>query len=61
MVERSPAHRRALIVEDESLFAMSLAVDMQALGFATCDLAANGQDAFLHGKSARYCSDGRKS
>jgi hypothetical protein len=47
MVQRSPAHLRALIVEDESLFAMSLAVDMQALGFATCDLAANGQDAFL--------------
>jgi two-component system, response regulator PdtaR len=47
MVQRSPAHRRALIVEDESLFAMSLAADMQALGFATCDLAANGQDAFL--------------
>jgi YesN/AraC family two-component response regulator len=26
---------------------MSLAVDMQALGFATCNLAINGQDAFL--------------
>ena len=47
MVEHSPAGRRALIVDDETLFAMSLAVDMQALGFATCDLAANGQDAFL--------------
>ena len=47
MVEHSPAGRRALIVEDETLFAMSLAVDMQALGFANCDLAANGQDAFL--------------
>jgi two-component system, cell cycle sensor histidine kinase and response regulator CckA len=47
MVQRSPAHRRALIVEDEYLFALSLAADMQALGFATCDLAANGQDAFL--------------
>jgi DNA-binding NarL/FixJ family response regulator len=47
MVEHSPAERRALIVEDETLFAMSLAVDMQALGFATCDLAANRQDAFL--------------
>jgi DNA-binding response OmpR family regulator len=42
-----PAQRRALIVEDESLFAMSLTVDMQALGFNTCDIAANGQDAFL--------------
>jgi DNA-binding NarL/FixJ family response regulator len=47
MVEHSAAGRRALIVEDETLFAMGLAVDMQALGFATCDLAANGQDAFL--------------
>lgn len=47
MIEHSPAQRRALIVEDESLFAMSLALDMQALGFAICDLAANGQDAFL--------------
>ena len=47
MVEHSAAQRRALIVEDESLFAMSLAADMKALGFATCDIAANGQDAFL--------------
>ena len=47
MIEHSAAGRRALIVEDETLFAMGLAVDMQALGFATCDLAANGQDAFL--------------
>ena len=47
MFEHSPAKRRALIVEDETLFAMSLAVDMQALGFANCDLAATGQDAFL--------------
>jgi DNA-binding NarL/FixJ family response regulator len=47
MTQSSPAHRRALIVEDEPLFAMGLAADMQALGFDTCDLAANGQDAFL--------------
>ena len=47
MVEHSPAERRALIVEDETLCAMSLSVDMQALGFANCDLAATGQDAFL--------------
>ena len=47
MVKHSLAERRALIVEDETLFAMSLAVDMQALGFANCDLAATGQDAFL--------------
>jgi DNA-binding NarL/FixJ family response regulator len=47
MTQNSSAHRRALIVEDEPLFAMGLAADMQALGFDTCDLAANGQDAFL--------------
>ena len=47
MIQRSPAHLRALIVEDEYLLALSLATDMQALGFASCDLAANGQDAFL--------------
>ena len=41
------SQRRALIVDDEYLFAMSLAVDMQALGFDTCDVAANAQDAFL--------------
>ena len=63
MVEHSAAQRRALIVEDESLFAMSLAVDMQALGFATCDIAANGQDAFFKGDggSVRHCPDGRES
>ena len=47
MAQYSPAHRRALIVEDEPLFAMGLAVDMQALGFDTCDVAATAQDAFL--------------
>ena len=47
MAQYSPAHRRALIVEDEYLFAMSLTVDMQALGFDTCDVAATAQDAFL--------------
>ena len=47
MVQRSPAQPRALIVDDEYLFVLSLAADMQALGFASCDLAANGQDAFL--------------
>ena len=46
MVKHSLAERRALIVEDETLFAMSLAVDMQALGFADPDVAT-GQDAFL--------------
>ena len=38
---------RALIVDDEYLFALSLAADMQALGFDICDIAANRQDAFL--------------
>ena len=47
MAQNSSAHRRALIVEDEPLIAMGIAADMQALGFDTCDLAANGQDAFL--------------
>jgi len=47
MVQCSPAQPRALIVDDEFLFALSLAADMQALGFASCDIAANGQDAFL--------------
>ena len=47
MVEHSPAGRRALIVEDETVFAIGLAVDLQALGFANFDLAANGHDAFL--------------
>ena len=47
MAQDSPTHRRALIVEDEPIFAMGLAADMQALGFDTCDLAADGQNAFL--------------
>jgi DNA-binding NarL/FixJ family response regulator len=47
MAQLWPAHRRALIVEDETMFAMGLVADMCALGFDTCDLAANGQDAFL--------------
>ena len=51
MAEHSPAHRRALIVEDETLFAMGLAEDMHALGFDTCDLATDAQDAFLQAMS----------
>jgi CheY-like chemotaxis protein len=47
MAQDARAHRHALIVEDEPVFAMGLAADMQALGFDTCDLAANGHDAFL--------------
>ena len=42
-----PAQPRVLIVDDGYLFALSLAADMQALGFDICDIAANGQDAFL--------------
>jgi DNA-binding response OmpR family regulator len=49
MVEHSPVQRRALIVEDETLFAMSLAVDMQALGFSTCELAAKGPRRIFEG------------
>ena len=46
MAQRSPPHhRRALIVEDEILFAINLEADMHALGFDICDLAANGQQA----------------
>src|SRR5512135_354302 len=48
MTQRSPPHRRrALIVEDEPLFAIGLKTDMHALGFRSCDLASNGQQAFL--------------
>jgi AmiR/NasT family two-component response regulator len=41
----SPQHRRALIVDDEIIFAINLEADMRALGFDICDLAANGQQA----------------
>jgi CheY-like chemotaxis protein len=52
MAQHSPAHRRrALIVEDETFLAMSLAADMRGLGFDTCDLAADGQQAFLKAMS----------
>ena len=37
--------RRALIVEDETMIALNLEADMRKLGFDTCDLAANGQQA----------------
>jgi Response regulator receiver domain len=40
-----PHHHRALIVEDETMIALSLKADMQGLGFDTCDLAADGQQA----------------
>ena len=32
--------RRALIVDDEIIFALNLEADMHALGFDICDLAA---------------------
>jgi CheY-like chemotaxis protein len=47
MAQHSPASLRALIVEDEVFFAMGLEADMQGLGFDICDLAADGQAAFL--------------
>jgi DNA-binding response OmpR family regulator len=45
MTTPTPPPRRALIVEDEILFAISLEADMRALGFDSCDLAADGQQA----------------
>ena len=43
MAQRPPPHHgRALIVDDEILFAINLEADMRALGFDICDLAANG-------------------
>ena len=54
MAQSSPRHlSRALIVEDEPLFAISLEADMNALGFDICDRASNGQEAFLHAMSDR--------
>jgi len=44
---------RALIVEDEPLVAIDLEADMHELGFNTCDLAADGQEAVLAAKSNR--------
>jgi two-component system, response regulator PdtaR len=42
---------RALIVEDETMIALSLEADMHELGFHTCDLAANEQQAVSHTRS----------
>jgi DNA-binding response OmpR family regulator len=53
MAQQPAHHRRALIVEDEVFFAMGLEADMQRLGFETCDLAADGQAAFLKAMSNR--------
>ena len=51
MTQGSPPERRALIVEDEPLFAISLEADMHELGFDTCDLASDGQEAISAAKS----------
>jgi DNA-binding response OmpR family regulator len=54
MAQSSPRHpSRALIVEDETMIALGLEADMHALGFDTCDLAADGQEALLHARSDR--------
>ena len=48
MAQRSPPQqRRALIVDDEIIFAINLEADMHALGFDICDLAANGHQASM--------------
>lgn len=47
MAQRSPPHRRALIVEDEIWSAIGLEEDMHTLGFDTCDLAADAKEAFV--------------
>ena len=39
------AQRRALIVDDEVIFALNMEADMKELGFDVCDLAANGSQA----------------
>ena len=51
MDQLSSPHRRALIVEDETMIALGLEADMHALGFDICDLVADGQEAFLHAMS----------
>jgi DNA-binding response OmpR family regulator len=51
MDQLSSPHRRALIVEDETMIALGLEADMYALGFDICDLVADGQEAFLHAMS----------
>ena len=48
MTQRSPPRRRrALIVDDETSFGIRLEADLHALGYEVCDLATNGQQAFL--------------
>ena len=48
MAQRCPPNRgRALIFEDEILFALNLEAEMHTLGFDICDLAANGHQASI--------------
>src|SRR5262245_36905183 len=54
MVQRSPRNgRRALIVEDETMIALKLEADLRELGFDTCDLAADGQQALMCAENHR--------
>ena len=42
MTRNSPSpHRRVLIVEDETMFALNLEADMLAMGFDICDIAGS--------------------
>ena len=43
----TPRPRRALIVEDEIWFAISLEADMRELGYDICELASNSRQAFM--------------
>jgi CheY-like chemotaxis protein len=46
-VAQRSLRRRALIVEDETLVALSLEADLHALGFGVCEIAGDPQEAFL--------------
>ena len=67
MAQSSRQGRRALIVEDDPLFAIGLEADMHELGFDICDLAADGKKAFSSVKSNQpdvvlmdVCLEGRR-
>ena len=51
MTQSSPRHRSGLIVEDEPLCALDLEAHMHELGFHSCHLVANGQEAFVQAMS----------
>jgi CheY-like chemotaxis protein len=52
MTQSSPQYRsHALIVEDEPLCALDLEAHMHELGFDSCHLVANGQEAFVQAMS----------